>query len=86
MSYVLIDGFKRYYHNQGRIITFEDMQEASNFLDAFAQYAMKRAVSENVFLAGDVQQCIQSTTIIEKPNSGTCGYISYDDLRKEKGI
>lgn len=35
-----------YFHNKGRIILYESEQEATNYLNAFIQYAMNRLTQE----------------------------------------
>lgn len=87
MNYVIRDVSENtYYHVDGKIIYFEDMKEANDFLALFSQYAVERAMSENPIKVIMVQQSLQNTVIEEKPNSGICGYISYTDLKKERGV
>ena len=91
MSYVLRERVTDHYYckDHNKIIEFDDIQTARNFLAAFGQYAMAMAmpmVLQDPGLIAEVQQVIQSTTIDEKPNSGVVEYINYNDILRSKGF
>jgi hypothetical protein len=85
MTYVLREGiYNRYYcKDHNKIIEFDTIEEAHNFLNHFAQVASALAMSQimtNPGIMNEVQQAIQSTKIDEKPKTGTCEYINYKEI------
>lgn len=88
MTYVLRERVNNRYYckDHDKIIEFSDIQTAHNFLAGFSQYAMTMAMQTNPFMIGEIQSLINSTTVDEKPNSGFCEYITYEDILKSKGV
>lgn len=87
MTYVLRERvYNRYYcKDHNKIIEFDTIDEARNFLSQFEQYAMAIAMSQimmgNSELISEVQQVCQSTTIDEKPNCN-CEFINFKDIKR----
>ena len=92
MTYVLRERVNNRYYckDHNKIIEFEDIRDAHDFLNGFGQYAMTRAMEKaiegNPGIVMEVQQLLQSTTIDEKPDSGKCEFISYNEILKQKGL
>lgn len=85
MSYVLREQVNdRYYcKDHNKIIEFDTIDEARNFLNRFSQIAL--AMGMQTMLTGgtdlgEIQQVCQSTIIEEKPNC-ECEFINYKDIR-----
>jgi hypothetical protein len=88
MTYVLRERIQNRYYckDHNKIIEFDTINEARNFLSQFEQYAMAMAISQMMtrnhsFLINDVQQVCQSTTIDEKPENCTCVFINYKNIK-----
>lgn len=87
MTYVLRERvYNRYYcKDHNKIIEFDTIDEARNFLGQFEQYAIAMAMSQmmmgNSGLISEVQQVCQSTTIDEKPNCN-CEFINFKDIKR----
>lgn len=87
MSYVLRERvYNRYYcKDHNKIIEFDTIDEARNFLSQFEQVAMAMAMGQmmmgNSGLISEVQQVCQSTTIDEKPNCN-CEFINFKDIKR----
>lgn len=88
MTYVLRERTQNRYYckDHNKIIEFDTIDEARNFLSQFEQIAMAMAMGQMMtgngsFLINDVQQVCQSTTIDEKPNC-TCEFINYKDIQR----
>lgn len=85
MTYVLRERVNNRYYckDHNKIIEFDTIDEARNFLAQFSQVAMTMAMSQimmgNSGLINEVQQVCQSTTIDEKPNCN-CEFINYKDI------
>lgn len=88
MTYVLRERVNNRYYckDHNKIIEFNDAQTAHNFLAAFSQYAMAMAMNTDPFMIGEIQTVINSTTVDEKPASGICEYINYNDILRSKGF
>ena len=88
MTYVLRERTQNRYYckDHNKIIEFNSIDEARNFLSQFEQYAMTIAISQmmkgNSGLISEVQQICQSTTIDEKPLSCICEFINYKDIQR----
>lgn len=88
MTYVLRERTQNRYYckDHNKIIEFDTIDEARNFLSQFEQVAMAMAINQmmngNSFLINEVQQVCQSTTIDEKPLSCTCEFVNYKDIQK----
>ena len=91
MTYVLRERVNNQYYckDHNKIIEFNNIREAHDFLNAFGQYAMSKAMEiamrGNPGIIADVQQLLQSTTVDEKPNCN-CEFISYNEILKQKGF
>ena len=92
MTYVLRERVNNRYYckDHNKIIEFNDIQTAHNFLNAFSQYAMSMAMTllmqtQDPGIIAEVQQVLQSTTIDEKPDSEFSEFINYDDILRSKG-
>ena len=88
MTYLLREGiYNRYYcKDHDKIIEFDTIDEAQDFLNKFSQAAMAMAMGQimtgNVGLINEVQQVCQSTEIDEKPNC-SCEFINYKDIKRQ---
>lgn len=75
------DGY--YFHNKGKIILFENPQEAEMFLQNFHQYSLQRLLAERgpegLF---ELQKIFQFLQIIEKNFEETppCGIVHFHEL------
>lgn len=91
MTYVLRERVNNRYYckDHNKIIEFDDIRDAHNFLNAFGQYAMamamERVMNDGPGILAEVQQVLNATTIDEKPNCD-CKFINYKEILKEKGI
>ena len=87
MAYVLRERvYNRYYcKDHNKIIEFDTIDEARNFLGQFEQIAIAMAMSQvmmgNSGLISEVQQVCQSTTIDEKPNCN-CEFVNFKDIKR----
>ena len=87
MTYVLRERvYNRYYcKDHNKIIEFDTIDEARNFLGQFEQIAIAMAMSQvmmgNSGLISEVQQVCQSTTIDEKPNCN-CEFVNFKDIKR----
>ena len=84
MTYVLRERVKNRYYckDHNKIIEFDTLDEARNFLTQFEQIAMAIAMGQMMVNPGilqEVQQVCQSTTIDEKPEC-QCVFINYKDI------
>lgn len=92
MSYVLRERVNNRYYckDHNKIIEFDDIRDAHNFLNAFGQYAMtmgmEQAMHYDLSFFAEIQQVLNSTTIDEKPDSYIGEFINYKDILKEKGV
>lgn len=83
--YVIMDTASGYYfHKKGKIILFEQPEEAQWFLQGFQQYAINRHFQEqqSPFAIMEAQQIISNLAIIQKDFLETpeCGIIMFKDL------
>ena len=90
MSYVLRERVNNKYYckDHNKIIEFNDIQDAHNFLAVFGQYAMTMAMQymmSDPGIISEVQQVLNATTVDEKPNCD-CEFITYEDILKNKGV
>lgn len=75
------DGY--YFHNKGKIILFENPQEAEMFLQNFYQYSLQRLLTERgpegLF---ELQKIFQFLQIIEKnfEENPPCGVVYFHEL------
>ena len=87
MTYVLRERTQNRYYckDHNKIIEFDTIEEARDFLSQFEQVALAKAmglaVMGNPQLINEVQQVCQSTTIDEKPIC-EAEFINYNDIRK----
>lgn len=88
MTYVLREQMQnRYYHKDGKIIEFDTINEARNFINQFSQFALAMAMQAalhgdaNLNL-GEITQVCQSTIVEERPQECTCGFINFKDIDK----
>lgn len=88
MTYVLRENiYNRYYcKDHNKIIEFDTINEAQNFLNQFANVAMamgmQYTMSGNPMIINEIQQVVQSTKIEERPTNCTCEFINYKDIRR----
>ena len=83
--YVIMDTTSGYYfHKEGKIILFEQPEEAQWFLQSFQQYAIARHTQEqqNPLAIMVAQQIISNLAVIQKDFLETpeCGIIMFKDL------
>ena len=77
------DGY--YFHEKGKIILFEDPNEANALINAFYQYAAARLVSERgpqgIF---EIQHVMSALDIIEQDFIDTpeCGVVYFKDVKR----
>lgn len=86
MTYVLRERVKNRYYckDHNKIIEFDTLDEARNFLTQFEQIAMAIAMGQmmaNPGILQEVQQVCQSTTIDEKPICN-CEFVNYKILKR----
>ncbi len=86
MSYVLRERVNNRYYckDHNKIIEFDTLDEARNFLTQFEQVAMAIAMGQIMMNPGilqEVQQVCQSTTIDEKPTCN-CEFVNYKILKR----
>jgi len=86
MTYVLRERTQNRYYckDHNKIIEFDTIDEARNFLSQFEQVAMTLAIRQimiNPSFLQEVQQVCQSTTIDDKPEC-QCVFINYKDIVK----
>ena len=85
MTYVLREQvYNRYYcKDHNKIIEFDTIEEARNFLNQFTNIAMAMAMGQvmagNPGLINEVQQVCQSTIVEEKPKCD-CNFINFKDI------
>ena len=87
MTYVLRERVNNRYYckDHNKIIEFDTMNEAHEFLSQCSQIFM--AMGMNMVMQGDpgimgeIQQVCQSTTIDEKPVNCSCEFINYKEIR-----
>lgn len=86
MSYVLREQVNNRYYckDHNKIIEFDTINEARNFLAQFSQVAilmgMKNLGNPEISDLGEINAVCQSTIIEEKPNC-ECEFINYKDIR-----
>ena len=74
-----------YFHEKGKIILFEDPNEANALINAFYQYAAARLVSERgpqgIF---EIQHVISALDIVEQDFIETppCGVVYFKDVKR----
>jgi hypothetical protein len=83
MSYVLREQIEnRYYCKEGtKIIEFNKVEDAYNFLNSFGAYCTMRAMSEDISLLGIIHQVLNATIVEEKPENCECEFINYENLK-----
>jgi hypothetical protein len=83
MSYVLREQIEnRYYYKEGtKIIEFNKVEDAYNFLNSFGAYSTMRAMSEDISLLGIIHQVLNATIVEEKPENCECEFINYENLK-----
>lgn len=73
-----------YFHNKGRIILFENLDDASAFLNHFVQYAIGRRIQETQDPSEiiTVHNVMSQTHILEKDFVETpeCGVILFREM------
>lgn len=85
MTYVLREGTQNRYYckDHNKIIEFNTIEEARNFLSQFTNIAIAMGMGQSIMgnpgLINEIQQVCQSTTIDEKPIC-ECEFINYNDL------
>lgn len=78
-----------YFHENGKIILFEDPNEANAFIQAFHQYCAARLVAERgpqgIF---ELHNLISALAIIEQDFVETpqCGVITFSEVKRNKGL
>ena len=78
-----------YFHDKGKIILFEDPNEANAFIQAFHQYCAARLVAEQgpqgIF---ELHNALSTLTIIETDFVETppCGVITFSEIKRNKGL
>ena len=89
MSYVLREQAQNRYYckDHYKVIEFDTMNEARDFLNNFANFAMAYGIGMAMRggIASDIseiQQVIQSTIIEEKPNCNTMESINWKEVQK----
>lgn len=81
------DGY--YFHDKGKIILFEDPNEANAFIQAFHQYCAARLISEQgpqgIF---ELHNSLSTLTIVETDFVETppCGVITFSEIKRNKGL
>jgi hypothetical protein len=84
MTYVLREQVQnRYYHKDEKIIDFDTINEARNFLNQFNQFALAmgmQAILRGGIDLGEITQVCQSTIVEDKPLNCECGFINYNDI------
>ena len=82
MNYVIkLDNY--YFHYKGKIILFDNGNEAAAFIQSFLNYSMARASQENPMLVMQVMSLQNSLQIIEKDfiEEPKCGCINVNDIK-----
>ena len=89
MTYVLRERVKNRYYckDHYNVIEFDTIDEAREFLNNFANFAMTYGIGMAMQggIAADlgiIQQIIQSTTIDEKPNCNTIEFINWKEVQR----
>lgn len=78
-----------YFHENGKIILFEDPNEANAFIQAFHQYCAARLVAERgpqgIF---ELHNSLSTLTIVEEDFVETppCGVITFSEVKRNKGL
>lgn len=78
-----------YFHDKGKIILFEDPNEANDFIQAFHQYCTARFVAERgprgIF---ELHNTLSTLTIVEIDFVETppCGVITFSEVKRNKGL
>lgn len=78
-----------YFHEKGKIILFEDPNEANAFIQMFHQYCAARLVSERgpegIF---ELHSLISTLVIVEEDFVETppCGVITFSEIKRNKGL
>ena len=86
MTYVLRERVNNRYYckDHNKIIEFDTIDEAREFLNGFFNYSMAEgmnyAMHGNPAIIGEIQQVIQSTTIDEKPECN-CEFINFKKVK-----
>lgn len=86
MTYVLRERVNNQYYckDHNKIIEFDTIDEARNFLNQFTNIAVTIAMGQvmmgNPGLINEVQQVCQSTTIDEKPECN-CEFINFKNIK-----
>ena len=86
MTYVLREQVKNRYYckDHDKIIEFNNINEARNFLAQFSQIAilmgMKNLSDPEVSDLSEIQAVCQSTIVEEKPNNCECEFINFNDI------
>lgn len=91
MLYVIKRTNGAYYHNKGRIILFESVQEAENFINLFIQYSLNRLAAEGdpFEVVGASMKIMQESVVSEidfDMNGIKCGTVYARELMEEKGL
>lgn len=76
-----------YVHTKGKIITFESINEANQFLQAFSQYGMTRGMAENPFEMQNIISFFNNVQVEPFSDKFTCESITwkeYKDLKERK--
>lgn len=88
MSYVLREQVKNRYYckDHNKVIEFDTMDEARNFLNNFSNFAMTYGIGLSMRGGiaadlGEIQQVLQSTIIELKPNCNTMEYVNYKTIK-----
>lgn len=86
MTYVLREQVNNRYYckDHNKIIEFDTIDEARNFLAQFSQIAilmgMKNLGNPEVSDLSEIQAVCQSTIIEEKPINCECKFINFNDI------
>lgn len=86
MYYIIKLENKYFCKDHIKVILFNSVDEASNFLNMFHNYAMTRAMTEDPQILFNIIK-IFSNAIIETANSSDFeNYVLFSDIKKEKGM
>ena len=73
-----------YMHTKGKIITFETINEANQFLQGFSQYSMARGMMEDPFTVQDVMGFFNGVQIEPFTDKFSCESITWKEYKETK--
>lgn len=85
--YIICNGV--YFHEKGKVILFEDIQEAQGFANMFFKYAMAAAAQAGGLVALPQVLFARSETEIREWNDSNSGNMmtkAFSEIKKERNI